>query len=172
MGIIGSLHPCHIRLTYNLVIHNGFRIIFTNDNPTLLLNCEGGVPRLINVLGRHLAQRGQPGDPPFNRLTGEGYVAPVSAPYDRARREGAEVVPLRFETFLGGGPETVALLRAAVEARGNKLRGSEYDATTWSARTWMGFTAQRVSCALARAVAWELASAMELTRVRDARDDD
>ena len=34
----------------------------------------------------------------------------------------------------------------------------------------MGFTAQRVSCALARAVAWELASAMELTRVRDARE--
>ena len=41
-----------------------------------------------------------------------------------------------------------------------------------TALTWMGFTAQRVSCALARAVAWELASAMELTRVRDARDDD
>ena len=124
----------------------------------------------LEVLG--LAQRGQPGDPPFNRLTGEGYVAPVSAPYDRARREGAEVEPLLFETFLGWGPGAVALLRAAVEARGNKLRGSEYDATTWSARTWMGFTAQRVSCALARAVAWELASAMELTRVRDARDDD
>ena len=35
----------------------------------------------------------------------------------------------------------------------------------------MGFTAQRISCALMRAVmAWELASAMELTRVRDARD--
>ena len=99
-------------------------------------------------------------------------MAPVPAPYDRARREGAEVVPLLFETFLGWGPGAVALLRAAVEARGNKLRGSEYDATTWSARTWMGFTAQRVSCALARAVAWELASAMELTRVRDARDDD
>mgnify|MGYP006883836507 FL=1 len=113
----------------------------------------------LEVLG--LAQRGQLGDPPFKRLTGEGYVAPVSAPYDRARREGAEVEPLLFETFLGWGPGAVALLRAAVEARGNKLRGSEYDATTWSARTWMGFTAQRVSCALARAVAWELASAMD-----------
>ena len=46
-----------------------------------------------------LAQRGQLGDSPFKRLTGEGYVAPVSAPYDRARCEGAEVVPLLFETF-------------------------------------------------------------------------
>ena len=82
------------------------------------------------------------------------------------------VAPLLFETFLGWGPGAVELLQEAVEARGNKLRGSEYDATTWSARTWMGFTAQRVSCALARAVAWEVASAMELTRVRDARDDD
>jgi hypothetical protein len=63
------------------------------------------------------------------------------------------------------------IFREAAEARGNKLRGSEYEATTWSARTWMGYAAQRVSCALARAVAWELATAMELTRVRDSRDD-
>ena len=81
------------------------------------------------------------------------------------------VDPLLFETFLGWGEGTVRLLREAAEARGNKLRGSEYEATTWSARTWMGYAAQRVSCALARAVAWELATAMELTRVRDSRDD-
>ena len=72
---------------------------------------------------------------------------------------------------LVGDVDMVALLQRATEARGNKLRGSEYDSTTWSARTWMGYTAQRISCALARAVAWELASAMELTRVRDSRDD-
>ena len=33
------------------------------------------------------------------------------------------------------------------------------------------YTSQRISCVLARAVAWELATAMQLTRVRDARDD-
>ena len=65
------------------------------------------------------------------------------------------------------GPTT---LRWAYHS-GNKLRGGEYDDTSWSARTWMGYTAQRVSCALARAVAWELATAMSLTRLRDARDD-
>ena len=119
-----------------------------------------------------LEQRGQPGGKAFNSATGEGYVPPVAAPYDRARKvHGATVDPLLFETFGGWGPATVALLRRAVDARGNKLRGSEYDATTWSARSWMGFTAQRIACALARAVAWELATAMELTRVRDARDD-
>ena len=52
-----------------------------------------------------------------------------------------------------------------------ELRGSEYDDTTWSARSWTSYTAQRISCVLARAVAWELATAMQLTRVRDARDD-
>ena len=92
--------------------------------------------------------------------------------YARAEEHGATVEALLFETLLGFGPGVVRLLRRAAEERGNKLRGSEYDATTWSARTWMGYTGQRISCVLARAVAWELASAMELTRVRDARDDD
>ena len=50
--------------------------------------------------------------------------------------------------------------------------GAEYDATSWSARTWMGYAAQRVSCELARAVAWELAAAMGLSRARDGRDDE
>ena len=122
------------------------------------------------VLGRE--QRGEPGGAAFDPATGAGYVAPLAAPYDRARLEhGVDVDPLLFETFLGWGEGTVRLLREAAEARGNKLRGSEYEATTWSARTWMGYAAQRVSCALARAVAWELATAMELTRVRDSRDD-
>ena len=66
----------------------------------------------------------------------------------------------------------VELLRRAALDRGNKLRGSEYDATTWAARTWLSYVTHRLACALARAVAWELASAMELTRVRDAHDDD
>ena len=88
---------------------------------------------------------------------------------DARRGVASRVAPPPLHTSVDGEG---LLLQEAVEARGNKLRGSEYDATTWSARTWMGFTAQRVSCALARAVAWELASAMELTRVRDARDDD
>ena len=56
----------------------------------------------LEVLG--LEQRGQPSDPPFSRLTGAGYVAPVTAPYDRARRNGVAVAPLLFETFLGWGP--------------------------------------------------------------------
>ena len=36
--------------------------------------------------------------------------------------------------------------------------------------SWLSYVTHRLACALARAVAWELATAMELTRVRDARD--
>ena len=114
--------------------------------------------------------RGQPGVA-FNRVTGQGHVTAVEGAYRRAEEHGATVDELLFETFLGFGPGVVSLLRRAAEDRGNKLRGSEYDATTWSARTWLGYAGQRISCALARAVAWELAAAMELTRVRDSRDD-
>ena len=124
----------------------------------------------LEVLGR--VQRGQPDGPRFNRVTGAGYVAPAGGDYARARANGIEVHELLFETLGGFGPSVVDLLRAAAEDRGNKLRGTEYDATTWSARTWMGYAAQRISCALARAVAWELATAMQLTRARDARDDE
>ena len=147
----------------------------------------GSVPSKVDTRGAHVAfgntepgarlevngraQRGQLGGGCFNRVTGKGYVPAVQGAYARAEEHGAAVDALLFETFLGFGPGVVRLLRRAAEERGNKLRGSEYDATTWSARTWMGYAGQRISCALARAVAWELAAAMELTRVRDARDD-
>jgi hypothetical protein len=54
------------------------------------------------------------------------------------------------------------LLRRAADARGDKLRGSEYAKTTWSARSWTVHTVQRLSGILARAVAWGVATAMGL----------
>ena len=121
------------------------------------------------VLGRE--QRGRQADGNFKPATGAGYVAPQQGAYDRPRRDGLEVLVLLFETWGGFGDGVVELIRRAAFDRGNKLRGSEYDSTTWSARSWTSFTVQRVSCALMRAVAWELAAAMDLTRVRDSRDD-
>ena len=120
------------------------------------------------VLGRQ--ERGAPGKA-FNPATGQGHVAAVDGQYKRALGHCSGVLVLLFSTFLGFSPDVVELLRRAAEERGNKLRGSEYDDTTWSARSWTSYTAQRISCVLARAVAWELATAMQLTRVRDARDD-
>ena len=51
----------------------------------------------------------------------------------------------------------VAVLAFSFSEIGVKLRGSEYDDTTWSARSWTSYTMQRVSCAVMRAVAWEAA---------------
>ena len=76
---------------------------------------------------------------------------------------------LLFETWGGFSPHVLELLRRAAETRGNRLRGSEYDATTWSARSWTAYAAQRLSCTLARACAMEIATAMSLPRARDAR---
>jgi hypothetical protein len=61
------------------------------------------------------------------------------------------------------------LLRRAIQDRGNKLRGSEYDETTWSARTWKAFATQRMPCVLVRVMAWEIATAMQLPRSVDMR---
>ena len=76
---------------------------------------------------------------------------------------------LLFETWGGFSPDVVELVRRAAETRGNKLKGSEYDDTSWSARTWTSYCMQRLSCTLARACAFELATAMSLPRARDAR---
>ena len=53
--------------------------------------------------------------------------------------------------------------------RANKLNTSEYDNTTWSARTWMTFSAQKLSVAVHVAVAFEIAQALGLSVVADPR---
>ena len=45
----------------------------------------------------------------------------------------------------------------------NKLAGSEYDETTWSARTWLTFAAQRISVATQLSAAQEVAQALGLS---------
>ena len=46
---------------------------------------------------------------------------------------------------------------------------SEYDETTWSARTWMTFVAQRISVALQLSSAQEVAEALGLSVAADPR---
>ena len=62
----------------------------------------------------------------------------------------------------------VALFEECAAERQNKLRKDEYDTTTWSARTWLTFKTQKVSVALHRAVALELANALGLSAAVDA----
>ena len=66
-------------------------------------------------------------------------------------------------TFGGLSPALMHELRAAAEWRSNKLTSSEYDETTWSARTWLTFVAQRLSVAVQLSVAQEAAEALGLS---------
>ena len=53
--------------------------------------------------------------------------------------------------------------------RANKLERGEYDQTTWAARSWRSFAAQKVSVAAHRAAAWEIATALGLSTAVDTR---
>ena len=77
---------------------------------------------------------------------------------------------LLVETFGGLGDELVELLKMATDARGDKLFASEYDETTWSARTWRTFVEQRISVAVQRATAKEIARALGMAQA-DPRGD-
>ena len=62
------------------------------------------------------------------------------------------------------------LLEELKEERGNKLQKSEYDLTTWSARTWLTFTRQKLSVAVHLAAAYEVGQALGLAHGADTRD--
>ena len=121
------------------------------------------------VLGRR--GRGVEGDGAFSRATGAGYVAAKCGDYARALASGVTCVPLLLETFGGFSPEVVTLLREAAEWRKNKLASSEYDETTWAARsgTWTSFVSQRISVAAQLAMAQEAAEALGLSVAADPR---
>ena len=89
--------------------------------------------------------------------------------YARAQAAGVTCVPLLVETFGGLSPTLMRELRAAAEWRSNKLTSSEYDETTWSARTWLTFVAQRLSVAVQLSVAQEAAEALGLSVAADPR---
>ena len=78
-------------------------------------------------------------------------------------------VPLLVETFGGCAPPLMSALQRAADWRQNKLTSSEYDETTWSARTWLSFVSQRLSVATQLAAAQEVAEALGLSVAADPR---
>ena len=73
------------------------------------------------------------------------------------------------ETFGGFGPGLMAVLRQADDWRQGRLVSSEYDETTWAARNYMAFAAQRISVAVHIAAAQEIAEALGLSVAADPR---
>ena len=119
----------------------------------------------LMVLGR----RERAGTGAFVPRIGAGYVSPVEGDYERAEENGVTAVPFLVETFGGLGPELVGVMRSAAAWRANKLTASEYDETTWSARTWMAFAMQRLSVAVHLSAAQEVAEALGLSVAADPR---
>ena len=89
--------------------------------------------------------------------------------YARAQAQGIAVAPLLIEVFGGLGRELVGALREAAAWRADKLQASEYDETTWAARTWTTFTTQRISVAAHYSAAFEIANALGLATAADPR---
>ena len=69
----------------------------------------------------------------------------------------------------GFSPDFVSLLKRGADARQNRLSSSEYDQTTWSARSWLSFSVQKLSVALHRGCALEIATALGLPTAADPR---
>ena len=80
----------------------------------------------------------------------------------------APTQPLYIAVNDGSDRQLVDALRAAAEWRKNKLTASEYDETTWSARTWMAFATQRLSVASQLSMA-QLLKALGLSVAADPR---
>ena len=94
----------------------------------------------------------------------------VNKDYKRAIGvHGVDVRCLLTSTLGGFGPELCEFLHELAAARNNKLSSAEYDATTWSARTWLTFSCHKLSVALHRGAAWEIAHALDLSVVVDGR---
>ena len=72
------------------------------------------------------------------------------------------MAPLLVETFGGFGDDLRQLLQEAADVRADRLSSDEYDETTWSARTWSTFVAQRISVALHRATALEILQSLRM----------
>ena len=102
---------------------------------------------------------------------GKAPSGPPRAGYAKAIALGTHVNELLIETFGGFSPAVMDLLVACSEKRRDKLTRSEYDETTWSARTWGVFAAQKIAVAVQRAASMEIAHALGLATGVDSRGD-
>ena len=109
------------------------------------------------------AQRGTPGDGPFDPTTGKGYVEPLEGEYAFALQQGCDVQCLLFETFGGFSAAVRRLIgRAADQVRNKLSRAQHLDEASWSTRTWTTLQCQRISIALHTACAWDIQEELTL----------
>ena len=125
----------------------------------------------VNEQVRGLQERGSPKDGQWRYATGTGYVKAKSGDYTRALEVGCDLTLLCFETLGGFSAEVVELLHELARERDNKLTPAEYEETTWSARSWTTFAAQKISVALHYAAAFEISMALRVPKFDQAELD-
>ena len=99
--------------------------------------------------------------------TWQGYLANTIGLF--ACTACVDVRVLLFESFGVFAPDVVQLLRDLADERQNRLNKAEYELTTWAARTWLSFSSQKLSVALHRATALEIAHALGISTGADER---
>ena len=90
-------------------------------------------------------------------------------PPSRLEVHGCHVTLMLVGVLGGFGPELVELVKMLTEERNNRMNRSEYDQTTWAARSWRSFNVQKISVAVQRAAALEIAYALGLSTAGDER---
>ena len=105
------------------------------------------------MLGR--AQRGAPGDGPFDFTTGAGYVSPKMGDYAGALRIGLDVRPIIQEVTGGLHSLAVATLNAMTREYATRLDGTPEGGPR--SRSYRAFHLARISAAAAQGLAFELA---------------
>ena len=116
------------------------------------------------MLGR--AQRGEPGDGPHDFATGAGYVSVKKADYHGALQRAVEVRPLIHETYGGLHRTASRTLREMAGVYAARQAGSAGAGGGRRARTFRSFHRQRISCAVAKGLAFELRHGMRVLRAR------
>ena len=96
-----------------------------------------------NVLGRAAFTRGRPG--PFRRRDNTGSRVARIADYAGALAHHHTVVPIIHEVFGGWGWRAVRLFRQMARGRADSIDAAE---SSWAARSFTAFHAQRISVAI------------------------
>ena len=97
------------------------------------------------ILGRPAFERPAGSTARFNRYLNTGRRVAVSADYRGALARGHEVIPIIFEVFGGWAPGAVKFFRRVARAHRDRLAEP---LTSWAARTFTSYHAQRISVAI------------------------
>jgi len=102
---------------------------------------------------------------PAPRATSVAYKKPDYA--HALSRSDTDLLMLFFETYGGWSEPVVRLFRRMQDKVRNKLTKRQYEnEVSWSTSTWLALQAQRLSVAVHIASAWEIATEMQLARMK------